>query len=41
MRAVLEETTLADVAGGALPEHVSRLARDYITQEDRRGRHGN
>lgn len=41
MRAVLEETTLADVAAGALPEHVSRMAQDYITQEDRRGRHGN
>ena len=41
MRAVLEETTLADVAAGALPEHVSRMARDYITQEDRRGRHSN
>ena len=39
MRAVLEETTLADVAAGTLPEHVSRMARDYITQEDRRGRH--
>ena len=38
MRSVLEETTLADVAAGALPGHVSRLARDYITQEDRRGR---
>lgn len=38
MRSVLEETTLADVAAGALPEHVSRMARDYITQEDRRGR---
>ncbi len=40
MRAVLEETTLADVAGGDLPDQVSRLARDYINQEDRRGRHG-
>lgn len=39
MRAVLEQTTLADVAAGTLPEHVSRMARDYITQEDRRGRH--
>lgn len=38
MRSVLEETTLADVAAGTLPEHVSRMARDYITQEDRRGR---
>ena len=38
MRAVLEDTTLADVASGALPEHVSRMAGDYMTQEDRRGR---
>jgi Rrf2 family protein len=38
MRAVLEMTTLADVAGGALPEQVSELARDYLQQEDRRGR---
>lgn len=38
MRAVLEDTTLADVASGALPEHVSRMAGDYRTQEDRRGR---
>ena len=40
MRAVLEDTTLADVAGGALPEHVSRMAGDYLTQEDCRGRRG-
>lgn len=40
MRAVLETTTLADVAGGALPDQVSELARDYLQQEDRRGRHG-
>lgn len=39
MRSVLEETTLADVASGALPDHVDRMARDYIGQEDRRGRH--
>ncbi len=38
MRAVLEETTLADVALGELPESVRRMARDYETQEDRRGR---
>lgn len=38
MRSVLEETTLADVAFGALPEHVSRMAHDYLSQEDRRGR---
>jgi Rrf2 family protein len=40
MRAVLETTTLADVACGALPEEVSELARDYLQQEDRRGRRG-
>ena len=40
MRAVLETTTLADVAGGALPEQISELARDYLQQEDRRGRRG-
>lgn len=38
MRSVLEETTLSDVASGRLPEHVSRMARDYLSQEDRRGR---
>jgi Rrf2 family protein len=38
LRAVLEMTTLADVASGALPEQVSELARDYLQQEDRRGR---
>jgi len=38
MRSVLEETTLADVASGALPAHVDRMARDYISQEDHRGR---
>ena len=37
MRSVLEETTLADVASGALPAHVSKLASEYLTQEDRRG----
>jgi Rrf2 family protein len=40
MRSVLEETTLADVAVGILPLHVDAMARDYLTQEDRRGRHG-
>ena len=40
MRAVLETTTLADVAGGALPDQISDLARDYLQQEDRRGRRG-
>ena len=29
MRSVLEETTLADVAAGALPKHVAQLADDY------------
>lgn len=38
MRSVLEETTLADVAGGDLPKHVSGLADDYRTQESERGR---
>jgi Rrf2 family protein len=37
MRSVLEETSLADVAAGALPEHVSELAADYRAQERRRG----
>ena len=38
MRSVLEDTSLADVADGALPDHVAELARDYVNQEDRRGR---
>ena len=38
MRSVLEETTLAAVAAGALPEHVDRMAKDYNNQEERRGR---
>src|SRR6202453_2815277 len=33
MRSVLEQTTLADVAAGTLPEHVARLADDYRDQE--------
>lgn len=37
MRSVLEKTTLADVAGGSLPDHVVGLARDYLEQENRRG----
>lgn len=37
MRSVLEGTSLADVAAGALPEHVSELASDYRSQERRRG----
>jgi Rrf2 family protein len=38
MRSVLEQTTLADVAAGALPKHVAQLADDYRDQE--RKRHG-
>ena len=37
MRSVLETTTLADVASGSLPDHVTALARDYLEQENRRG----
>ena len=37
MRSVLEETSLADVAAGALPADVSRLAGDYLQQEYNRG----
>ncbi|ABL06056.1 RrF2 family transcriptional regulator [Mycobacterium ulcerans] len=33
MRSVLEETTLADVATGALPGHVAKLADAYRAQE--------
>lgn len=36
MRSVLEQTTVADVAEGALPTHVGRLADDYRAQESRR-----
>src|ERR1700716_2372245 len=36
MRSVLEETTLADVASGALPKHVTKLADDYRGQESTR-----
>ena len=39
MRSVLEETTLADVAAGALPDHVADLAGAYLDQEEKRG-HG-
>ncbi|MUL46048.1 RrF2 family transcriptional regulator [Mycobacterium sp. CBMA293] len=39
MRSVLEQTSLADVASGNLPEHVAILAGDYKKQEVRRG-HG-
>jgi Rrf2 family protein len=37
MRAVLETTTLADVATGTLPAHVAGLADEYRTQEELRG----
>jgi DNA-binding IscR family transcriptional regulator len=37
MRSVLEETNLAEVAAGALPEHVAKMADDYIGQEEQRG----
>ncbi len=36
MRSVLEETTVADVANGGLPEHVAQLADDYRDQESER-----
>jgi Rrf2 family protein len=39
MRSVLEQTTLADVASGELPDHVAELAGDYRGQEEQRG-HG-
>ena len=38
MRSVLEQTSLADVAANVLPSHVGKLARDYRSQENRRGR---
>src|SRR3569623_366718 len=37
MRAVLEKTSLADVASGALPNHVAKMADDYRVQEEQRG----
>ena len=37
MRSVLEQTTLADVAAGALPDHVAGLADAYREQETARG----
>jgi len=39
MRSVLEETSLSDVAAGALPAHVVKLADVYRAQEEQRG-HG-
>lgn len=41
MRSVLEQATLADVASGDLPDHISGLARDYLAQENKRGRRSN
>jgi Rrf2 family protein len=38
MRSVLEKTSLADVAAGALPRHVGKFADDYNDQEQQRGR---
>src|SRR3954468_8700138 len=37
MRSVLEQTSLADVAAGALPDHVCAMANDYRRQEEQRG----
>ncbi len=37
MRSVLEQTSLAEVAAGTLPQHVGALADDYRAQEERRG----
>ncbi|MBX7433595.1 Rrf2 family transcriptional regulator [Mycobacterium sp. Y57] len=37
MRSVLEQTSLADVAAGALPGHVGAYADDYRRQEEARG----
>ena len=37
MRSVLEQTSLADVAAGELPDHVGKLATAYIEQETQRG----
>jgi len=40
MRSVLEQTSLADVATGQLPDHVAKFADDYLGQEQQRGHHG-
>lgn len=40
MRSVLEQTSLADVADGVLPEPVQALADDYRNQEEQRGHRG-
>jgi Rrf2 family protein len=37
MRSVLEQTSLSDVATGALPPHVTTMADDYRGQETDRG----
>ncbi|MDG4666308.1 RrF2 family transcriptional regulator [Mycobacterium sp. 236(2023)] len=37
MRSVLEQTSLADVASGELPDHVQGMADDYRGQEEARG----
>jgi hypothetical protein len=37
---VLEQTSLADVASGALPGHVAKMADDYRGQESQRGHSG-
>jgi Rrf2 family protein len=37
MRSVLEQTSLAEVAAGTLPEHVAKMAGDYKSQEEQRG----
>jgi Rrf2 family protein len=37
MRSVLEQTSLAEVAAGTLPNHVGKLADDYRKQEEVRG----
>jgi Rrf2 family protein len=38
MRSVLEETSLADVAAGRLPDHVGKFADEYVGQERKRRR---
>jgi Rrf2 family protein len=40
MRSVLEQTSLADVATGQLPDHVGKYADDYLDQEQQRGHLG-
>ena len=38
LRSVLESVTLADLAAGQLPTHVTAMAREYRAEERRRGR---